>query len=32
LSSARTQAGVTAESIEWKRESGLDGMPAFISK
>jgi DNA-binding NtrC family response regulator len=32
LSSARTQAGVAAESIEWKRESGLHGMPAFISK
>lgn len=32
LSSARAKVDVVVEHIEWKLESGLRGMPAFISK
>ena len=32
LSRARGKAEVAVEHMEWKRESGLQGVPAFISK
>ena len=30
LSFAREKVGIAAENVEWKREFGLHGMPAFI--